>query len=53
MPEVQAQFPQAIAEAQSRYWPYPLVIVNDKLAIAGDVNAYRIARMVRQELEIE
>jgi disulfide oxidoreductase YuzD len=49
-PAVQKQFSEAIAEAQRRYWPYPLVILNDRMAAAGEVNVYHISRLVRQEL---
>jgi disulfide oxidoreductase YuzD len=49
-PTVQKQFSEAIAEAQRRYWPYPLVILNDRMAAAGEVNVYHISRLLRQEL---
>ena len=47
---VQKQFSEAIEEAQRRYWPYPLVILNDRMAAAGEVNVYHISRLIRQEL---
>jgi len=49
-PAVQKQFSEAIEEAQRRYWPYPLVILNDRMAAAGEVNVYHISRLIRQEL---
>ena len=49
-PAVQTQFSEAIEEAQRRYWPYPLVILNDRMAAAGEVNVYHISRLIRQEL---
>jgi disulfide oxidoreductase YuzD len=49
-PEVQTQFSGVIEEAERQYWPYPLVIINDKVAMAGDVNVYRISRLVGQQL---
>lgn len=50
LPEVQAQFSQVVEEAKQRYWPYPLVLVNDQLVLAGDVNVYRLSRFIREEL---
>jgi len=52
-PAVQKQFSEAIKEAEHRYWPYPLVILNDRMAAAGEVNVYHISRLVRQELNGE
>jgi len=49
-PAVQKQFSEAIKEAQRRYWPYPLVILNDRMAAAGEVNVYHISRLLRQAL---
>ena len=49
-PAVQVQFSEAIEEAQRRYWPYPLIILNDRMAAAGEVNVYHISRLLRQEL---
>ncbi len=51
LPEVQSQFSAFIEEAQSRYWPFPLVIVGDNVAMAGDVNVYHLSRLVKQALE--
>lgn len=50
---MQQQFARWIQEAQQKYWPYPLVIINDQVAMAGEVNAYRISRIVDQELRSE
>lgn len=50
LPEVQAQFSQVVEEAKQRYWPYPLVLVNDQLVLAGDVNVYRLSRFIQEEL---
>jgi disulfide oxidoreductase YuzD len=50
---VQEQYAEAIQEAQRRYWPYPLVILNDKMAAAGEVNVYHISRLIRQQLARE
>jgi disulfide oxidoreductase YuzD len=49
-PAIQKQFAEAINEAQRRYWPYPLVILNERMAAAGEVNVYHISRLIRQEL---
>jgi disulfide oxidoreductase YuzD len=49
-PEVQAQYAETIEEAKQRYWPFPLVLYNDQVVLAGDVNVYRLSRMVRDEL---
>jgi len=50
LPEIQAQFSQVVDEARRRYWPYPLVLVNDQLVLAGDVNVYHLSKFVRKEL---
>jgi disulfide oxidoreductase YuzD len=50
LPEVQAQFADVVQTAQSRYWPFPLVMINDRVVMAGDVNAYRISSLVDREL---
>lgn len=52
-PTVQQQFARWIQEAETKYWPFPLVIVNEQVAMAGEVNAYRISRIVDQELRGE
>jgi disulfide oxidoreductase YuzD len=51
VPAVQAQFSQVVDEARQRYWPYPLVLVNDQLVLAGDVNVYRLSKFIREELD--
>lgn len=53
LPGVQQQFARWIQEARTKYWPYPLVIINDQVAMAGEVNTYRISRIVEQELQNE
>lgn len=50
LPEVQAQFAHVMDEARQRYWPYPLVLVNDQLVLAGDVNVYRLSKLIREAL---
>jgi len=50
LPEIQAQFSQVVDEARRRYWPYPLVLANDQLVLAGDVNVYRLSKLIREEL---
>jgi disulfide oxidoreductase YuzD len=49
-PEVQEQFAGVIEQAKSRYWPYPLVLVNGDITMAGDVNTYAISRLVGETL---
>jgi disulfide oxidoreductase YuzD len=49
-PEIQTQFSEAIEQAQDRYWPYPLVLIGEKIAMAGEVNVYYLSRLIRQEL---
>lgn len=39
-----------VEEAERRYWPYPLVLVDDEPVLAGDVNVYRLSRIVREQL---
>ena len=53
LPEVQAQFSEVVDQARQRYWPYPLVLVNDQLVLAGDVNVYRLSRFVSEVLNAE
>ena len=48
--EVQAQFAETIEQARQRYWPFPLVLYNDQVVLAGDVNVYRLSRMIHDEL---
>jgi hypothetical protein len=43
-------FNAVVTQAQERYWPYPLVLVNDKPVMAGHVDAYGLMGMLRQEL---
>jgi len=50
LPEIQAQFSQIVDEARRRYWPYPLVLVNEQPVLAGDVNVYRLSNLIREEL---
>ena len=53
MPEVQTQFASVIGEAGNRYLPYPLVIVDEKLAMAGEVNVYGLSMLVSRKLRAE
>lgn len=50
LPEVQTQFAGAIDEAGRRYWPFPLVLLEEQVVLAGDVNVYRLSRLVREAL---
>lgn len=50
LPEVQTQFSEVIKDAQGRYWPYPLVMIDDEVAMAGDVNVYRISQLVSEQV---
>jgi disulfide oxidoreductase YuzD len=52
-PEIQTQFSEAIEEAQRRYWPFPLVLIDDEMAMAGEVNVHYLSRLVRQKLDAE
>ena len=47
---VQTQYAETIEEARQRYWPFPLVLYNDQVVLAGDVNVYRLSRLIREEL---
>lgn len=49
-PEVQAQFAGILKEALEHDWPHPLVLVNDRIAMVGDVDAYHLAGLIRQAL---
>lgn len=48
--EVHRQYAETIEEARRRYWPFPLVLYNDQVVLAGDVNIYRLARMIHDQL---
>ena len=48
---MRAQFEDVAKTAESRYWPYPLVLINGQVALAGDVNVYRISSLVQKELQ--
>ena len=48
---VQAQYAETIEEARQRYWPFPLVLYNDQVVLAGDVNVYRLSRLIREDLD--
>ena len=48
--EVQAQFREIINQAQERYWPHPLVLVDDRIVMAGDVDAYRLVSWVEKAI---
>ena len=49
--EVQERYAETITEARQRYWPFPLVLYNDQVVLAGDVNVYRLSRLIREELD--
>jgi len=53
LPEVQTQFASLIEEARTRYLPYPLVMVDEKLAMAGEVNVYGLSMLVSRKLRTE
>jgi disulfide oxidoreductase YuzD len=48
--QTQEQFSEVIEEAKRRYWPYPLVLLDGQIVMAGDVNTYAISRLVSQAL---
>jgi disulfide oxidoreductase YuzD len=50
LPEVQEQFREILDSARDRYLPHPLVLVEDRLVMAGHVDAYGIASMVTDKL---
>ncbi|MBN1582258.1 MAG: hypothetical protein JXA89_16250 [Anaerolineae bacterium] len=52
-PEVRTDFTDVVAQAEARYWPYPLVLVNEKPVMAGHVDAYGIMGVLREELQQE
>jgi disulfide oxidoreductase YuzD len=49
-PEVNAQFSGVLKEASERDWPHPLVLVNDKIVMVGDVDAYHLSGLIQQAL---
>jgi disulfide oxidoreductase YuzD len=50
VPAVQEQFREVLDIAVDRYLPYPLVLVDDRLVMAGHVDAYGIASLVTEKL---
>jgi disulfide oxidoreductase YuzD len=50
VPAVQEQFREALDLASERYWPHPLVLVDDQIVMAGHVDAYGIASLVTEKL---
>ena len=52
-PEVRTGFGEVIAQAEERYWPYPLVLVNEEPVMAGHVDAYGLMGMLREVLPQE
>jgi len=51
LPEVQSQFDHIAREAEDHCWPYPLVLMDDQIVIAGDVNVYRLSALVQRALQ--
>ena len=49
-PEVQTKFAGVLMEASERDWPHPLVLVNDRIAMVGDIDAYHLSGLIRQAL---
>jgi len=49
-PEVKAQFSGILKEASDCDWPYPLVLVNDRIVMVGDVDAYHLSGLIQQAL---
>jgi disulfide oxidoreductase YuzD len=49
-PQVTSDFAGVVAQAQERYWPYPLVLFNDKPVMAGHVDSYGLLGLLREEL---
>jgi hypothetical protein len=50
-PQVREQFSEVLEMAEDRYWPPPLVLIDDRVVMAGEVDAYRIAAWVNQALD--
>ena len=48
---VQTQFREVLDQAQERYWPHPLVLVDDQIVMAGDVDAYRLVSWVEKAIK--
>jgi disulfide oxidoreductase YuzD len=48
--EVREQFADALEEAANRYWPYPLVLMQGQVVMAGHIDAYRLSEWITQEL---
>jgi disulfide oxidoreductase YuzD len=52
-PAVRTDFNQVVAQAEEHYWPYPLVLVNEKPVMAGHVDAYGLMGLLREEFHLE
>jgi hypothetical protein len=53
LPEVRTDFAQVVAQAREHYWPYPLVLVNERPVMAGHVDAYGLMGLLNEELQPE
>jgi disulfide oxidoreductase YuzD len=50
LPEIREQFADVVQTAESRYWPFPLVMVDDRVVMAGHVDVYGLTSLLEQKL---
>jgi disulfide oxidoreductase YuzD len=50
LPEIREQFADVVQTAESRYWPFPLVMVDDRVVMAGHVDVYGLTNLLEQRL---
>lgn len=48
--KVQTLYKEILDQAQERYWPHPLVLMDGRIVMAGDVDAYRLTSWVEKAL---
>jgi hypothetical protein len=51
--DVRDEFPGLVDQASTLGWPYPLVLIDDRVVMVGGVNEFRIFAAVAQILETD
>ena len=49
-PQVQAGLPDLYARAEAEHLPYPLIVINDELEMAGSAQYYDVLPLLEQAL---
>ena len=50
-PENQTRYPELLATIQEQNLPYPLVVINDHLMLAGSAHYYQVLPLVEEILQ--